>query len=157
MGCNSPTTIFPGSLGPDVATPSPFISTLNFPELSRLVNDHVCHDLTWPPIPTKLPSDIPKFKGKTSEDPGDHVTTFHLWCSSNSLNDDSIHLILFQCTLTGVAVKWYIEILGGRYKIFNQMVLVFLNHFQLSIRYRKICLTLCKLAQKGFFHFPMQT
>jgi hypothetical protein len=56
----------------------------------------MCHDLTWPPIPTKLPSDIPKFEGKTGEDPGDHVTTFHLWCSSKSLNNDSIHLILFQ-------------------------------------------------------------
>jgi hypothetical protein len=28
------------------------------------------------PVPTKLPSDIPKFEGKTGEDPGDHVTTF---------------------------------------------------------------------------------
>jgi hypothetical protein len=87
------------------------------------------------PVPTKLPSDILKFEGKTSEDPGDHVTTFHLWCSSNSLNDDSICLRLFQCTLIGVAVKWYIELPGGTYKNFNQMVLVFLNHFQLSVRY----------------------
>jgi hypothetical protein len=53
------------------------------------MNDPMCHDLAWPPVPTKIPSDIPKFKGKSGEDPGDHVTTFHLWCSSNSLNDDS--------------------------------------------------------------------
>jgi hypothetical protein len=32
-------------------------------------------------------------------------------------------------------VKWYIELPGGMYKTFNQMVLVFLNHFQLSVRY----------------------
>jgi hypothetical protein len=113
----------------------PFLAMLNFPDLSRLMNDHVHHDLTWPPVPTKIPSDIPKFEGKTGEDPGDHVTTFHLWCSSNSLNDDSIHLRLFQCTLMGVAVKWYIELPGGAYKTFNQMVLVFLNHFQLSVHY----------------------
>ena len=25
-----------------------------------------------------------------------HVMTYHLWCSSNSLNDDSIQLCLFQ-------------------------------------------------------------
>jgi hypothetical protein len=73
----------------------PFLSMLNLPKLSRLMNDHVHHDLTCPPIPTKLPSDILKFKGKAGEDPGDHITTFHLWCSSNSLNDDFIHLIFF--------------------------------------------------------------
>jgi hypothetical protein len=35
----------------------------------------------------------------------------------------------------GVAVKWYIELPGGTYINFNQMVLVFLNHFQLLVRY----------------------
>jgi hypothetical protein len=85
MGCDSPTTIFPGSLEPDAATLSPFSSILNLPNLSRLINDPVHHDMTWPPIPTKIPSDILKFEGKTGEDPGDHITTFHLWFSSNSL------------------------------------------------------------------------
>jgi hypothetical protein len=35
----------------------------------------------------------------------------------------------------GVAVKWYIKLPGGTYINFNQMVLVFLNHFQLLVRY----------------------
>jgi hypothetical protein len=70
----------------------PFLETLHFPDLSRLLNDPICHDPHWPPMPTKFPSDIPKFEGNPGEDPGDHVTTFHLWCSSNSLNDDSIKL-----------------------------------------------------------------
>jgi hypothetical protein len=113
----------------------PFLAMLNFPDLSRLMNDLVHHDPTWPPIPTKLPSDILKFDGMTGEDLGDHITTFHIWFSSNSLNDDSIRLRLFQHTLTGVAEKWYIEILGGTYKNFNQMVLVFLNHFQFLVHY----------------------
>jgi hypothetical protein len=73
----------------------PFLAMLNLPDLSKLMNDPVIHDPTWPPVPTKLPSDIPKFEGKNGEDPGDHVTTFHLWCSSNSLNHDSIRLRLF--------------------------------------------------------------
>jgi hypothetical protein len=63
----------------------PFLATLHFPDLSRLLNDPICHDPRWPPMPTKFPSDILKFEGKPNEDPGDHVTTFHLWCSSNSL------------------------------------------------------------------------
>jgi hypothetical protein len=79
----------------------PFLATLHFPDLSRLLNDPICHDPRWPPMPTKFPSDIPKFEGKPNEDPGDHVTTFHLWCSSNSLRDDSIQLHLFQHTLIG--------------------------------------------------------
>jgi hypothetical protein len=35
----------------------------------------------------------------------------------------------------GVSMKWYIELPRGAYKTFNQLVLVFLNHFQLSVRY----------------------
>jgi hypothetical protein len=70
----------------------PFLATLHFPDLTRLLNDPICHDPRWPPMPTKFPSDIPKFEAKPNEDPGDHVTTFHLWCSSNSLKDDSVQL-----------------------------------------------------------------
>ena len=69
----------------------------------------------WPPVLTKLPLDIPKFEGKNGEDLADHITTFHLWCSSNSLIDDSIRLRLFQQTLTGNAAKWYIELTGGQF------------------------------------------
>jgi hypothetical protein len=93
------------------------------------------HDPLWPFVPTNIPSDILKFKGNTGEDPSDHVTTFHIWCSFNYLNDNSICLRLFQHTLIGVSMKWYIELLGGTYRDFNQMVLVFINHFQLSVRY----------------------
>jgi hypothetical protein len=99
------------------------------------MNDPVHHDSLWPPLPTKLPSNIPKFEGKTGEDSSDHVTTFNLWCLSNSLNDDSICLRLFPCTLMGVATKWYIDIRGGTYRNFNQIVLFFLNHFQFSVCY----------------------
>ena len=70
----------------------PFIATLNFLDLSRLTNDLVSHDPTMPVVPSKLPSDIPKFKGKTSEDPVEHVMNFHLCCSLNSLDHDFVHL-----------------------------------------------------------------
>ena len=46
----------------------PFLVMLNLPDLSRLMNDHVAHDPAWPAVPTKLPSDIPKFKCKPGED-----------------------------------------------------------------------------------------
>ena len=93
------------------------------------------HDPTWPVVPPKLPSNIKKFEGKIGEDPSEHVTTFHLWCSSNSLNCDSIHLRLFQCTLTGPATKWYIYFPGGTYWTFNDLAMTFLNHFHLPVRY----------------------
>jgi hypothetical protein len=35
----------------------------------------------------------------------------------------------------GVTVKGYTELPRGTYETFNQMVLVFLNHFQLPVRY----------------------
>ena len=84
---------------------------------------------------TKLPLDIPKFEAKPNEDPGDHVTTFHLWCSSNSLKDDSVQLRLFQRTLIGSVVKWYIELDRSRYSSFGKLAMAFLNHFQLPLRY----------------------
>jgi hypothetical protein len=83
----------------------PFLAMLNLPDLSNLMNDPVHHDFPWPSVPTKLPSDIPKFEGRNGEDPGDQVATFHLWCSSNSLNNDFIQLRLFQHTLTVVSMK----------------------------------------------------
>ena len=93
------------------------------------MNDTMSHNLAWPIVPNKLPSDIPKFEGKAGEDPGEHVTTFHLWCSSNSLHDDSVCLRLFQRTLTGPVVKWYIELSRGAYTMFDDLALTFLIHF----------------------------
>jgi len=113
----------------------PFLATLDFPYLSRLLNDPICHDPRWPPMPTKLPSNIPKLEGKPKEDPGDHVTTFDLWCSSNSLRDDSVQLCFFQRTLIGSVVKWYNELDRSIYSTFGELTMVFLNHFQLLVRY----------------------
>jgi hypothetical protein len=56
----------------------PFLAMLNLPDLTKLMNDPVSHDPTWPSVPTKIPLDIPKFEGKNGEDPRDHVTTFHV-------------------------------------------------------------------------------
>ena len=99
------------------------------------MNDLVSYDPAWPAVPNKIPSDIPKFEGKPGEYPSEHVTTFHLWCSSNSLHDDSIHLRQFQCTLTGPAAKWYIELPRGGFVLLNDLPINFLNHFQLPVRY----------------------
>jgi hypothetical protein len=84
---------------------------------------------------TKLPLDIPKFEDKPNEDPSDHVTTFHLWCSSNLLKYDSVHLRLFQRTLIGSVVKWYIELDRSRYSSFDKLAMDLLSHFQLPVRY----------------------
>ena len=54
------------------------------------MNDPLCHDLMWLLFLDKITSDIQKFEGKKGKDPGDNVTTFHLWLSSNSLNHDSV-------------------------------------------------------------------
>ncbi len=42
---------------------------------------------------------------------------------------------LFQRTLTGNAAKWYIEFPGGKFTSFADLANIFLNHFQLPIRY----------------------
>ena len=86
-------------------------------------------------MPTKLPSDIPKFEGKVGECPQNHIMTFHLWCSSNIIVDDSIRLSLFQRTFIGVAAKWYIELPQAKYLDFNSLAFMFLQYFQLPVRY----------------------
>ena len=107
----------------------PFLMTLNLLDLLRLTNDIVAHDPAWPAVPTKLPSDIPKLEGKLGEDPSEHVTTFHLWFSSNSLHQDLICLRLFQHALIGPAVKWYMELPMGEFTLFDDLAMTFLNHF----------------------------
>ena len=67
----------------------PFLATLDLPDLSKLINDPIQHNPSWPPILVKLPSDILKFNGKQGDDLKNHVMTFHLWCSSK---DDSVRL-----------------------------------------------------------------
>ena len=61
--------------------------------------------------------------------------TFHLWCSSNNIVDDSIRLRLFQCTLIGVVAKRYIELPQAKYPDFNSLGFMFLQYFQLPVRY----------------------
>ena len=70
----------------------PFNATLDLRDLSRLTNDPLLYLPFWPAIPSKLPSDIPKFEDNSGEDPSIHVMTYHLWCAPNSLIDDSITL-----------------------------------------------------------------
>ena len=64
-----------------------------------------------------------------------HRFLFHIWCFSNSLMDDSIRLRIVQRTLTSTTTKWYIELPQHSFVDFNSLVIVFLTHFQLPIRY----------------------
>ena len=107
----------------------PFLATLDLPDLSRLINNPIHHDPSWSVILVKLPSDIPKFDGKPGEDPKNHVMTYHLWCSSISLMDSSIRLILFHRTLTRISSKWYIELPQHSFWDFNTIGMSFLTHF----------------------------
>ena len=86
-------------------------------------------------MPTKLPSDIPKFEGKARECPQNHIMMFHLWFSSNNIIYDSIRLKLFQRTLTGAVAKWYIELPQAKYPDFNSLAFMFLQYFQIPVRY----------------------
>jgi hypothetical protein len=113
----------------------PYLASLNISDLTKLTNDPILHDTTWPAMPTKLPSDIPKFEGKAGDDPVNHVMTFHLWCSSNNIMDDSIRLRFFQRTLTGPLAKWYVEEKSGSHTTFESLAKEFLTFFQLPIRH----------------------
>ena len=72
-----------------------FLATLDIPDLYKLTNDPIYHNLLQPPILHKMTIDTPKFDRKQGEDPGIHNTTYHLCCVSNSMVDDSVQLHLF--------------------------------------------------------------
>ena len=80
----------PSYAQPDLNRQLPFVATFELPNLNWLTNDTIKYAPWWLVISHKLPSDIPKFNGNPGEDPSTHVMTYHLWCSSNSLNDDSV-------------------------------------------------------------------
>ena len=61
--------------------------------------------------------------------------TYHPWCESNSLIDDSIRLRIFQITLISLDTKWYIELPRGSFNNFNALAIAFLTHFQLPVHY----------------------
>jgi hypothetical protein len=113
--------------------PMPYFASLNILDLTKLTNDPILHDATWSNIPTKLPSDIPKFEGKLGDDPANHVMIFQLWCSSNNIMDDFIHLWLLQKTLTCSLAKWYVDEKSGSHVTFESLTKAFLSFFQLPV------------------------
>jgi hypothetical protein len=111
----------------------PYMVGLNLQDLKKLINDHIWHHATWPTMPTKLLSDIPIFDSRAREDPSNHIVSFHLWCSSNSIMEESIRLMLFQCTLTVSTMKWYIDKPTHSHATFESITKVFLALFQFFV------------------------
>jgi hypothetical protein len=111
------------------------LTILHILDLSHLENDPILQTPFWPAIPAKLPLEILKFDEKHMEYPNKHVMTFHLWCYSNSLMDDSIHHKRFQGTLTGATTKFYIELPCNPFVNFNSLSTAFLMHFEFPIQY----------------------
>jgi hypothetical protein len=129
-----PTNTMDGT-SPPPNTPIPYLASLNIPDLTKLKNDPICHDATWPIMLTKFPSNIPKFEGKLEEHPTNHVMIFHLWFSSNINMDDSIHLSSFQRTLTGSLAKWHVNEKSGSHVTFESLAKAFLSFFQLPFHH----------------------
>jgi hypothetical protein len=131
----SPAPYNQNTQNPFAPTKLPFLATLEFPDLSKLTNNPIRHHFAWPLVPVKIPTDIPKFDGKIGEFPTNHITTYHLWCVSNSFLDDSIKLWLFPKILIGNMVKWFIKLPSTTFFYFQSLAIAFLTHFQLPIRY----------------------
>jgi hypothetical protein len=132
--------------------PMPYLTSLNIPDLTKLTTNPILHDPTWPNMPTKIPSDIPKFEGKQGEYPTNHVMTFHLWCSSNNIMDDSILLRLFQRTLTIPIAKWYVDEKSGFHVTFESLAKYFLSFFQLLVHHDIGLELLSKCKQTSTMH-----
>jgi hypothetical protein len=137
---------------PPSPPPMPYLVSLKILDLSKLMNDPILHDPTWPNMPTKLPSNIPKFEGKSGEYPTNHVMTFHLWSYSNNIMDDSVLLRLFQCTLTGPSSKWYVDEKSGSDVTFESLSKEVLAFFQLLVCHENGLELLSKCKQMSATH-----
>jgi hypothetical protein len=145
-------TTSPLNQNPFVSTPLPFLVTLELLDLSKLANDPIIYHPSWPPVLVKIPTKIPKFEGKTRDNPASHITTYHLWCVSISMLDDSIKLHLFLHTLTCNAAKWFMELPKSSFRDFGSLAMAFLTHFQLPIRYETGTDLLTSLCQNTSTH-----
>jgi hypothetical protein len=68
---------------------------------------------------------------------------------------DEFEEVYFLCTVWNFVGPCGLQerIISGSYQDSNDSIFTTIY----ISRYSKICLTLCNLAQKAFFHFPMQT
>ena len=114
----------------------PSLYTLELPNLRRLTNKPIQDNLAWTVVLVKIPTDKPKFDGKSKEDSTTHITIFHIWCVSNLLLDDRICLCLFPHTLTGNASKWFIEFPTAWFNNFNALEMAFLTRLKHLVQYK---------------------
>ena len=103
----------------------PYMDGLNYPYFRKVINDTIAHDPTWLVMPTKVPSNIPKFKSHVREDPSNQIMPFYLCHSSNNIIEYSVQLCLFQWALMGPSTKWYVNEPIGTYDIIEGIAKVF--------------------------------
>jgi len=145
-------TMSPFNQNSFVNTPLTFLATLESPDLSKLTRNPIMHHPTFLLVLVKILTDILKFEGKMGDDPTSHINTYHLWCVSNSMLDDSIKLCLFPCTFINNETKWFIELPISSFRDFGIFTMAFLTHFQLPIRYEIGIDLLTSLLQKTSMH-----
>ena len=112
-----------------------FMSNLNVLYMTKITNNPIFHDSIQPTMPTNIPSKVPKFDGKASEDLCNHIIYFHMQCSYNNITDDYTQSCLFKCTLTRVANKWHIDKPTNVHTTFSSLTYVSLTFFQLLVHY----------------------
>jgi len=95
---------------------------------------------------------MPKFEGKQGDDPITHITSYHLWCVSNSMVYYSICLRIFPRTLTGNVAKYYIELPWTSVNTFGLLEMETIRYFQLPIIYETIMELLTTLCQDTCTH-----
>jgi hypothetical protein len=66
--------------------------------------------------------------------------------------DDSIHLSLFQRTLTRSSAKWYVDEKSGSHVTFESLAKAFLSFFQLLVRHDTALEILSKFKQTTAIH-----
>lgn len=111
------------------------LATTKFPNLLRLSNDPILKKPFLVDCSYHDTYRYPKLWWWNWWGPIVNITTYHLWCVSNSLLDDSIFILLFPHTLANNTLKWFINFSTTSFNSFTTLVMSFLTHFKLHIWY----------------------
>ena len=95
--------------GTILATPLlPYMVGLSLPDFNQFINDPICHDVGWPDMPTKLPSDLPSLKVLLEKI---LQTIFDLSTCGFRLTPSPMTLSVFGCSNECLLVKLLIGML----------------------------------------------
>lgn len=90
---------------------------------------------------------LPRFKGKRTENPDTHVNEFEMVSTANGHVKNAHKLRYFPCTLRDIAMEWYVQFERGHFVTWDALRTAFLVRFRQEKTPVQLMQRLCQLKQ----------